>query len=80
MKLLLLLGVLLFAVWLWRSARTGERPQQPPEAAPPPDTSAMVQCLHCQVHLPAEEAVLGVCGPYCGTAHRSAAGDTSPRP
>jgi uncharacterized protein len=82
MKLLLLLAVLLFAVWLWRSARAGEdkadAKPQPPTTPPPPEITSMVQCRHCQVHLPFEEAVLGVWGPYCSSAHLSAAGDKAP--
>lgn len=84
MKLLLLLAVLLFAVWLWRSARAGEHKAeakdkpQPPTTPSPPEMTRMVQCRHCQLHLPLEEAALGVWGPYCGNAHRSAAGDKAP--
>ena len=80
MKLLLLLAVLLFAVWLWRSARSGEdkAKPQPPTTPSPPEMSRMVQCRHCQLHMPVEEAVLGVWGPYCSSAHLSAAGDKAP--
>jgi len=80
MKLLLLLLVLLFALWLWRRGRSGApkpQSQRPPCA---PQIPQMVQCLHCQVHLPLEEAVNGALGPYCSATHCSAAGDRPPGP
>ena len=80
MKLLVLLLVLFFALWLWRRGRSeASKPksQQPPSA---PQIPQMVQCLHCQVHLPLEEAVQGALGSYCSAAHCSAAGDRLPSP
>jgi uncharacterized protein len=79
MKLLVLLLVVFFALWLWK--RTGTRRTRTPSQAPiPPNTpsSAMVSCQHCHVHLPQDEGVIGVLGLYCSQAHRNAAGDRSP--
>lgn len=78
MKYLLLLGVVLFGVWLWKHnrkvakiAREAERPAPPP---PPAATvpAHMVACQHCGLHLPLQEAVVGHAGHYCCDAHRSA--------
>jgi uncharacterized protein len=79
MKFLILLLVILFGVWLWKRSQTLK--SRPPKApSPPKDTGpqTMVACLHCQTHLPNEDAVRGVLGVYCSIAHREAAGDKSP--
>lgn len=75
MKLLLLLGVLLLGVWLWRSGRSGsaKRASKRPPPAAEPRQADMVRCLHCSVHLPTSEAVPGRLGPYCNLEHRQLA-------
>ena len=79
MKLLLFLVVVLFGLWLWRRGRTADAPAtQRPTILP--EAPHMVQCLHCQIHLPPEEAMRGLLGPYCSAAHRSAAGDRALEP
>jgi uncharacterized protein len=75
MKYLFWAVVALFVWWAWRRARAPRPPQTPPAAPAPQD---MVTCSHCGVHLPHSDAVTGVRGPYCSTAHRSAAGDRNP--
>jgi uncharacterized protein len=38
----------------------------------------MAVCLHCGIHLPQDEAVMGEKGQYCSTEHRAAAQDRNP--
>lgn len=76
MKYLLVLGVVLFAIWLWRHNRATEardqEAQRPPPKPQPPTVAHMVACAHCGVHLPQQDAVLGQRGTYCSLAHRQA--------
>ncbi|MBA4254463.1 MAG: hypothetical protein C0445_01130 [Polaromonas sp.] len=76
MKYLLVLGVVLFAIWLWRHNRAtdarNQEAQRPPPKTPPPAVSNMVVCAHCGVHLPQPDAVAGQRGQYCSQAHRQA--------
>ncbi len=76
MKVLFWIALILFVCWAWRRSRSSAARQTPP--ASPPQTQDMVDCAHCGVHLPRNEAVTGTRGPYCSTAHRSAAGDRNP--
>jgi uncharacterized protein len=79
MKYLLVLGVVLFGIWLWRHNRATEArerddarraaAQRTPSAAPLVPTD-MVACAHCGLHLPLTDAVQGVQGRYCTDAHR----------
>ncbi len=72
MKLALLLLIVLFAAWLWRSGRQSSgahRPSPKKPAAP----QEMLACLHCGTHLPAVEAINGQRGVYCSQDHRLAA-------
>ena len=82
MKYLLWLLVLLLAWWVYRrnkdSARRGTRAPTDTPPASQQISQQMVVCTHCGVHLPHDEAVAGTRGPYCSTAHRSAAGDRNP--
>ena len=77
MKLLLVIAVVWVALWIWRQGRRAELRQRQPGAAPSPALpQAMVRCAHCDLHLPAPEAVRGEHGSYyCSVAHRQAAGD-----
>jgi uncharacterized protein len=71
MKLLVVLLVVLFGVWLWRSRRLADK-RPPPPARP----AAMVTCDVCGVHLPQADALTsttGVTGVYCSPAHRQQA-------
>lgn len=73
MKLLVLLLVLLFGVWLWRRGRRqadAQTDQAQRRALP------MVRCAHCQLHLPGQDAVVGHQGQYCSAAHRREAEGT----
>lgn len=83
MKYLLVLGVVLFGIWLWghnrriqareraeaqREARAAAQRSKPTSTTP----SAMVACVHCGLHLPLTDAVQGTQGPYCSHGHRRA--------
>lgn len=67
MKLLLVLLVVLFGVWLWRSRRLADK------RPPPPRPATMVACDVCGVHLPQAEALASATGVYCSHAHRQQA-------
>jgi uncharacterized protein len=75
MKLLLVLIAVLVLVWLVRGSV--RRARVPPTAAPPPPL-AMVACAHCGLHLPANEALPGRGGVFCGAEHRAAYERTHP--
>ncbi len=71
MKLLLVLVVVAFGIWLWRSRRP------PPPAAPRAGKSAakggtaeMVRCAACGLHLPLADAERSAKGLYCSVEHR----------
>lgn len=73
MKLLLILGVLLLVVWLWRSRRhdaPGRDPASRPTAAGPQE---MIRCALCSVHVPGADAIEGKNGWYCSADHRQRA-------
>jgi uncharacterized protein len=73
MRLLLVLLLVLFGIWLWRSnreARVGLKQEKPMAAQPPLD---MVGCTLCSVHVAVVDAVQGRKGPYCCADHRQRA-------
>ena len=70
MKLLVVLLVLLFGVWLWRSRRIADKPAAPPR---PKELPSMVTCQVCGLHLPQSEAVQTPRGVYCGLPHQQQA-------
>ncbi|ABM96171.1 MULTISPECIES: PP0621 family protein [Methylibium] len=75
MKYLVLLLVIVAVLWLVRSRPRAVRPDRAPasEGSAP---QAMIECVHCGVHLPRAEAVAGLQGHYCSDAHRLAHGDS----
>jgi uncharacterized protein len=81
MKLLLMLLVALFAVWLWRSRRPPAAPPAAPSAGkraarqkPAAVPQTMVRCALCGLHLPRQEALPGARAQlYCSAAHRQQA-------
>jgi uncharacterized protein len=78
MKVLLTLIALFALFWLLRSSLRRMRappPTAPPEAAAP---QAMLACAQCGVHLPANEALPGRGGVFCGAAHRAAFEEAHP--
>ena len=68
-----MLLVLLFAVWLWRSARQGKVPHESHKKPTLHEPQDMVDCKYCGLHLPQSEAVEGRLGQYCSTEHRQRA-------
>jgi len=79
MKYLLLLGLALLVVWLWRRNRQPEQGGAASSRAPQPssarDVTPMVVCAVCKVHLPQTEALTGPGGAvYCSEAHRRQSG------
>ena len=73
MRLLLVLAVVLFGIWLWRSNREAKavlKQEKPQPAQPPLD---MVSCTLCAVHVAVDDAVQGRKGPYCCADHRQRA-------
>ena len=73
MKLLLVLAVVLFGVWFWRSSRiVNQRPKkQEPRAMQGP--LEMVGCALCSVHVSIADAIPGRNGFYCCLDHRQRA-------
>lgn len=76
MKFLLILGLALLVVWIWKnkrradvSAKRGKPAQQSAQLM----TTEIVACDICQVHLPRSEALTGPAGTYCSDAHRQQA-------
>lgn len=71
MKALLLLVVLAFGIWLWRSGRKARAAE--PITPPPPKPLAaveMVACAHCGVHCALPDSIEGRHGRYCSSEHR----------
>ncbi len=69
MKLLVVLLVVLFGVWLWRRGQRVDAPAAPP-ARRADAVQPMVACARCGVHVPQSSAIAGRAGVYCGEAHR----------
>ena len=79
MKFLIALVVIIAVVWLVRAARK-DTPADKKTPPPPPqrptgnvaqrEPAAMLQCRHCGLHLPSDEAIQGQQGAYCTQAHR----------
>lgn len=71
LKFLLLAAAIAFAVWIVSGRR--QRPADKPVSrrSKPRAPEAMLQCVHCGVHLPQPEARMDAAGrPYCSDAHR----------
>jgi len=72
MKLLLMLA-LLAVVFYMLGARRG-RPDEPEASAKPPPPAPpkeMLRCAECGMHMPADEALPGRGGVFCGAEHRN---------
>lgn len=83
MKYLIWLLVILVAIWAFKrnrrvasDASKNATPADSPAASQVP--ANMVTCVHCGIHLPQDEAVIGVNGLYCSTDHRATALDRKP--
>jgi uncharacterized protein len=84
MKLLLVLAAVALFLWLLRGRNRNDqgptRRGTGPSAKPAPDAAPMLQCAHCGVHLPRDEALPGRGGAFCDAAHRAAFERTHPGP
>ena len=73
MKYLLVVCVVVVVLWLMLRPRKLQPPATRSAARPQdPQAQAMVQCLHCGVHLPRGEALVDARGAFCSRAHRLA--------
>jgi uncharacterized protein len=80
MKYVLVLGLTLVVLWLWRSGRQAEagdnkstHPRQ--RQASLEQATEIVACQLCRVHLPKNDTLIGRHGLYCSAEHRQLAGD-----
>lgn len=77
MKLLLIIGVALLVIWIWKSNRQGDMRESRNKAATRSKqkmvTTDMVACDVCDVHLPRSDALAGPGGMYCSVEHRQQA-------
>jgi uncharacterized protein len=71
MKFLLVLLVLLFGAWLWRSSRQKNAINK--KAPPLKSPQDMVSCARCGLHIPQAESVQGHDGVYCCHTHQDQA-------
>lgn len=77
MKYLLIFGLTIAVIWLWKSSRRSSdadkvrppKPQTKSRTRKLPATE-IVACDVCAVHLPQAEALIGGHGVYCSDAHR----------
>jgi len=69
MKFALILVVVLFGIWLWRTNREADPKRNRQQAKTAPQPLEMVRCTLCSVHVPAVDAVKGKKGLYCTTEH-----------
>ncbi|RGE45949.1 hypothetical protein DZC30_06655 [Comamonas testosteroni] len=81
MKYLLVLLVVVIAIGIWRSKRRVSGASSAAQSATRTTAlnkpQAMVECVHCGLHLPQKDAVADAQGRFfCSTEHRQA---TSPR-
>ena len=79
MKYLLIIGIALLVLWLWKNSRRAERSAENKTSAKPQARSKaiateIVACDVCHVHLPRSEALAGPGGTFCSEAHRKQAG------
>jgi uncharacterized protein len=71
MKFLIVLLVILFGVWLWRSRRVPPpSTPKPPKDTKPQGAAEMVRCAVCGLHLPQADAQITPRGVYCSVEHR----------
>jgi uncharacterized protein len=77
-KFLIALVVIITVVWLVRTARKDSPldkkppppPQRPASQTVQGEPATMLECRHCGLHLPSDEAIQGQQGAYCTQAHR----------
>lgn len=69
LKFLLLVGLIVIAIWLYRKGNVSRQTDQPQM---PPDPESMVTCAHCGVRFPASESLQSEALHYCCDEHRRA--------
>ena len=69
LRLLFWIALIALAFWLWRRF---QQPTSRAETAAEPETTPMVRCAHCGVHLPQTDAVEHAGRAYCSMLHRLA--------
>lgn len=70
MKYLIVIAVVVVVAWIATRGRKSERPTGHGRTRTTPQT--VVQCSHCGVHLPRDEALIDDRGVFCSQAHRLA--------
>jgi len=78
MKVLLTLIALLALFWLLRASVRRMRAPPPPAGSGDASPRTMLACAQCGLHLPANEALPGRGGVFCGPAHRAAFEEAHP--
>lgn len=78
MKYLVIFGIALLVIWIWKSNRRNDALEKRADSARPskaaPIATEIVACEVCHVHLPRSEALAGPGGGvYCSDAHRQQA-------
>ncbi|MGC3983953.1 MAG: PP0621 family protein [Pseudorhodoferax sp.] len=68
MKFLIVLLVVAFGIWLWRTRRPPPPPAKPRGRAGQP--AEMARCAACGLHLPLADAERSPRGVYCSKEHR----------
>ena len=71
MKFALVIVAIVVLLWLLRGT-FNRRVRPPPAKTKTKGPLPMLACAQCGVHLPANEALPGRGGVFCGDAHRSA--------
>jgi uncharacterized protein len=67
MKFLLILAIVAWLAWRWRSSRIRSQSRAKSESVGEPTT--MLCCDRCGLHLPARDTIAGKSGVYCCQEH-----------
>ncbi len=67
LRLLFWIALIATAYWLWRRF---QQPSSRTETAAEPETTPMVRCAHCGVHLPKDSALAAGEQWYCSPEHQ----------
>ena len=67
LRLLFWIALIALAFWLWRRF---QQPTSRAETAAEPETTPMVRCAHCGVHLPKGSALAAGEQWYCSPEHQ----------
>ena len=67
LRLLFWIALIALAFWLWRRF---QQPTSRAETAAEPETTPMVRCAHCGVHLPKDSALATGEQWYCSPEHQ----------